>query len=201
MSIVVEFANRPQLLEAVKTLPEELGPTVNFKHGELWFIRRNGSLIPRTYAMYGYNQHSERFETEHIQFPKPPTKEEAENMLQILSKGIIPEGIIVSTLGGGKHFIELFREKLLPELLHGKYQIESVKLTQLVPESINGEGWGPREWGIGTMNLVVRGNTVEDLDTRFAIEPIMRIRRGVVGGWFNRMLESNRETFLYAKAS
>lgn len=120
-------------------------------------------------------------------------------MSQILSKGLIPGGIIVATLHDGNHFIELFREKLLPELLRGKYQVESAEFGMVGPKPVNGERWGPREWGIGTMKLVARGNTLLDLDTKSPIEPLMRVRRSTISGWFNRLVETNKEAFLYEK--
>ena len=190
MEVVVEFANRPQLLKAITTLPQELGPVVNFAQGELRFTRGR-SAIPRSYAVYGYNEHSGWFETQAITIPRPSTEEEAtNNMSELLLRGIVPGAIMVSSLSGGKHFIELFKEKLLPALLKGRYEIESAEFGVIGPKPINGERWGPRKWGIGVMDLVTNDTPVHDLDTRSPILPTwyyMRVREGAISGWFDRL--------------
>lgn len=201
MSYVVEFANRSELLEAITILPEELGSEIDFKHGQLEFVRTAESLITRSYAIFGYREQLGGFVTEEITLPDPPTTEEAARMTQLLTKGVIPGKVIVSTLEEGKRFIRLFTEKLLPYLLEGEYQLESAELGIVGPQTFNGERWGPREWGIGTMNLVVKGNLIFDLDTNYQILPLMSVESGAVNGWFTRMVETNKDRFLFVKAN
>lgn len=199
-TLVVEFTTRPQLLQAVTTLPEELGPNADYSQGGPTFFARKGRrILPHMRFQIFDDDNTGNFSLSRyfLVGENGSTRNPQERMefhQALLTGGGIPEMVEVS-LSFGKDSIVRFREGLLPNFMQGRYLIDGAHFSGL-----RGEGWG-----IDDMTLLVKGGRrsaeVNRLQRPHLPTPnYFRVKIGEeVTGWFNRALEAHRGSFFYAE--